>query len=252
MAGNVTFNVGAVRRLFEHSRAALEHGPSYEHLFDAQYHKSGVILCDDGTPYKDESGQWPDSNNIDTKLVPACIVLVGDQGIYLMSNGMPALLAEEGKTRNVIAYAKESDPTDETNEDWYDAKVDIFGGDDGTIPLPLSMFVEAMKLPDSATLKVNITSRHVTVVVPAKQVKLAKGMKLKFEKPFNLKGVKQSSLFIIENVPGNILMALDEDGKPLHRCKISDIRKYVRSGNAKIVKDEPEAKPSVSSNMKPR
>ena len=27
MAGNVTFNVGAVRKLFEHSRAALEHGP---------------------------------------------------------------------------------------------------------------------------------------------------------------------------------------------------------------------------------
>ena len=50
--------------------------------------------------------------------------LVGDQGVYLMSNGK---LAEDGKP--FVVYAEECDPN--KNDEWFDVKRRTFGGDDG-------------------------------------------------------------------------------------------------------------------------
>lgn len=168
MAGTVTFNVGQVRKLYEHSKAAPEHIPSMEHLFDPDLHKGGVVLCEGGIPYKKSSKtlMWPDGKNIDTKLVPACLDLVGDHGIYLLSNGTPVHLVDAGKSTRVVCYAKECDPKTLAFDDWYDAKVRIFGGDDGSVSLPLSMFEQAMALPDTAVFKIKITSRNITMLLP--------------------------------------------------------------------------------------
>ena len=168
MAGTVTFNVGQVRKLFDHSKNAPEHSPSMEHLFDPKLHKGGVVLCEGGIPYKKSSNNfmWPDGKNIDTNLVPACLDLVGDHGIYLMSNGIPAQLVDAGKSSRVVVYAKECDPTTGDSDDWYDAKERIFGGDDGSVSLPLSMFEQAMALPDTAVFKLKITSRNITMLLP--------------------------------------------------------------------------------------
>ncbi|WP_457298669.1 DUF3085 domain-containing protein [Phyllobacterium sp. P5_D12] len=50
--------------------------------------------------------------------------IVGDQGVYLMHNGV----FPDGE-KAVVAYAEECNP--EKNGDWYDVKRDTFGGDDG-------------------------------------------------------------------------------------------------------------------------
>lgn len=55
-------------------------------------------------------------------------MLVGDQGIYLMSNGYPSP-GDNGEV-NLVAYAREADPQ-ASPEDWYDVKRASFGGDDG-------------------------------------------------------------------------------------------------------------------------
>lgn len=241
MIGTITFKVGEVRRLYEHSRTALEHSPSFEHLFDAAFHKGGVVLCKDGKAYKESSKEvmWPDGENIDTKLIPACLVLVGDQGIYLMSNGCPAQLVNESGHGRVVAYCKESDPTSSACfDDWYEAKNRIFGGDDGTVPLPLSMFEQVMKLPDDKTFKVKLTMNHVSVLAPsapAKPVRLTYGMVLKFKKPFVLKNGQEASLFRIESTATHIVMALGDNGEPLGQYKISNMSKYVRNGAAEVV-----------------
>ena len=49
--------------------------------------------------------------------------LVGDQGVYLMTN------VKTGSGANEIAYAVECNPN--TVEDWWQVKRDTFGGDDG-------------------------------------------------------------------------------------------------------------------------
>lgn len=53
--------------------------------------------------------------------------LVGDQGVYLMSNGKPEPdRANDGH----VAYAKECDPT-QPFEEWWENKQASYGGDDG-------------------------------------------------------------------------------------------------------------------------
>lgn len=62
---------------------------------------------------------------------------VGDHGVYLMPN---AVLAKGEKP--VVVYACECDPTRMEFDDWYDAKRDLFGGDDGAEIIE-PMFVQA-------------------------------------------------------------------------------------------------------------
>lgn len=160
MAGTLTFNVGQVRRLLGHAKAATEHQPSYEDLFEPSFHLGGKVK-------KDKNG-WPDSENIDRTKVPAGLMLVADNGVYLMSNGTPSLLVEEGKPNNVVAYARESDPTSsDGGDDWYDAKRRIMGGDDCVITMESRMFEPVLAvLPDDGKLEMRVTSRDIRVVMP--------------------------------------------------------------------------------------
>ena len=73
------------------------------------------------------------------------IWLVADAGIYLMSNGLPALLAtgrlaQDGKAENkprLVAHAEGCGPFDEI-DDWHPIQVAMSGGDDFCEPLSLS------------------------------------------------------------------------------------------------------------------
>ena len=79
---------------------------------------------------------------------PPASLLVGDDGIYLMSNGLPTLLAD-GTTRSAsadskacIVYAEECNPEMMAFDDWWEAKNESFGGDDGVE----SLEVESVEL----------------------------------------------------------------------------------------------------------
>lgn len=65
--------------------------------------------------------------------------LVGDHGVYLMSNGNPGFMEGNG---NFVAYAKGCDPN--VDEDFYDRKEEVFGGDDGVEFLEISGIEEAI------------------------------------------------------------------------------------------------------------
>jgi len=75
--------------------------------------------------------------------VPAGLWLVGDQGVYLMSNGLPDLKAENGKVA-LIALAAETDPARHP-ESWHDAKRRSFGGDDGCDFIPADAIAAALE-----------------------------------------------------------------------------------------------------------
>lgn len=87
-----------------------------------------------------------------------------------MSNGSPALLVEEGKPSNVVAYAKESDPTaDGEFTEWYEAKRSIMGGDDSVDTLPVEMFESVLAmLSDDAELNIKVTSKDIQVIYEPK------------------------------------------------------------------------------------
>lgn len=157
MGGQLTFKVKEVLRLVEHAKACNDHQPSYEDLFTPEFHLGGKVK-------KDEHG-WPDPKNIDPSKLPAGLWLVADRGVYLMSNGAPALLVEEGKDANVVAYAKESDPTGgDEFDDWYEAKNLIMGGDDCVITLPVAMFESVLAMLDEGdVLQIKVTTKNIQV-----------------------------------------------------------------------------------------
>ena len=65
------------------------------------------------------------------------LFLVGDQGIYLMPNGIPMLLANGTSGEPslelpaMVVYALECNPGLKPFEEWWSVKRDSFGGDDG-------------------------------------------------------------------------------------------------------------------------
>lgn len=161
MAGTLTFKANEVRRLLEHSKAAKKHTPSYEDLFNPAYHRGGKVV---------EKNGWPDHDNIDVDKIPPGLLLVKDQGVYLLSNGSPSLLVE-GTGGHVVAYAREADPTSAGEfDDWYDAARQIMGGDDCAETLALTMFEPVLALlADDDTLKIKVTATQIQVMFPRKK-----------------------------------------------------------------------------------
>ena len=72
------------------------------------------------------------------------LLLVGDHGVYLMSNGSPGLPHPTKSTperfRHFTVYALGMDP--EHDPDWWETRSHTYGGDDGCDFLPLDSVLE--------------------------------------------------------------------------------------------------------------
>lgn len=89
------------------------------------------------------------------------ILLVHDQGIYLMSNGEPRDVVNE--TSNYVVYAVGCNPETDTN--WYDTARDLVGGDDFGETLP---FAPAIKE------QIESGTEEITLIVTKDAIKLGK------------------------------------------------------------------------------
>lgn len=172
MPGTLTFSAAEIRKLYTHSLSAKEHSPCLSQTIDPSFYKGGKLLDKDGKEVKvDRSGfpvggNWPDSGRVDRTKVPPGLWLVGDQGVYLMSNGLRGLMVGDANSEtHFVAYADECNPNELPFDDWYEAKERIFGRDDGCDYLPLSMFENVLSLSDDAKVKVNITANKIKVTV---------------------------------------------------------------------------------------
>jgi hypothetical protein len=110
------FPLRDVLALAEHAIAAPDHKPSY-------------------------------SNTLDGTTPTAALWLVGDEGLYLMSNGLPAQQHPTGGDRLHVVYA-DGYRTSKSKH----AVADEIGGDDFVQPLPL-----LDQQPDEATLHAQLT-----------------------------------------------------------------------------------------------
>jgi hypothetical protein len=129
----IHFNLEDLKPLIDHARAAPEHVAGYS---------------DTGKP---APGLW----------------LVGDQGIYLMSNGKPHLQKPgAAPDHSLIVYAKECNP-DKDPDGWWDAKQSLYGGDDGVDTIPLAIIDELMA--DAA--KHGVTPKTFGVVLTSRSMK---------------------------------------------------------------------------------
>lgn len=86
--------------------------------------------------------------------------LVGDEGVYLLSNGKLA----EGQ-RPCVVYAEECDP--KTNPDWWHCKRQHFGGDHGVEFLDAFMVVKLIAASPGCThlrITMDETSMSITPI----------------------------------------------------------------------------------------
>ena len=91
------------------------------------------------------------------------ILLVGDRGVYIMTNADPM---PDDRT---IAYAAEADPDRLPFDEWWDAKRDGFGGDDGAEFLALPQFIQWVHAHEKAGLTaahVDLDATHVAYHLP--------------------------------------------------------------------------------------
>lgn len=129
----LTFDSDHVLRLLAHSEAASVRSPNLVQMVDPAFWREdmdparrAMLKADadenDGISFKAEVG------DIDRDRIEPGLWLVGDQGVYLMSNGGDGAREIEG---GHVAYAREVNPETLPFEEWWNAKQDSFGGDDG-------------------------------------------------------------------------------------------------------------------------
>jgi hypothetical protein len=85
--------------------------------------------------------------------------LVGDEGIYLMSNGSPGLIDPQGKTAesNLVAYARECNPKTMDFDAWWSAKQRSWGGDDGV------EFLALKDIPASGRIAIEMANEMFSI-----------------------------------------------------------------------------------------
>ena len=119
---NLTFPKARVRELLEHSKAAATRRPSYSQTAD---------------PTKIPAGLW----------------LVGDQGVYLMSNATMS----EGQKRAELVYAAEVDPDKLDFDTWWANKRASFGGEDGVEFLEADLIESWLESTQGTTVQIRMT-----------------------------------------------------------------------------------------------
>lgn len=134
----ITFDRDHAQKLLELSVATETPMPLFEHVVDPKYWRDDLPE-DRRTLLENEAKEdgfafSATSDDVDRSKLPRGLILVGDQGVYLMSQASRAEVDAAGVSH--VAYARQIDPTALPFDEWYDAKRTAFGGDDGTMLLP--------------------------------------------------------------------------------------------------------------------
>ncbi|MEP3665825.1 MAG: DUF3085 domain-containing protein [Roseibium sp.] len=157
----VTFDSDHVERIINESEAAMDgRRGTFAQNYDPKFLKRDLTyerMLEIKEELEDGLSFVIDPNTeIDDKRIPAGVWLVGDHGIYLMSNA--ATRKEE------VAYADQANPKTMSADDCWTAKNDIFGGDDGVDFLDPDVLRKA--LVPGGKIALHITPEAISVEIP--------------------------------------------------------------------------------------
>lgn len=125
----LTFDKELIARLLENSKNATE--------------RNKTLLGEDGP------GLW----------------LVGDHGVYLMSNAAcDQNIQQKDGNGMLVAYADQINPNTLPFEEWYDNKVAAFGGDDGCDFIAADMIEVMLEVSDESKVGIKLTLSDIRVV----------------------------------------------------------------------------------------
>ncbi|MBW3762683.1 DUF3085 domain-containing protein [Aeromonas veronii] len=133
----ISFNIQEVKKLVDELKAAQAYSASTDDLFNPAMYSDGIPRDEHGRSEQEAEklGEffWPSSKYINQSKVKPALVLVGDHGLYLITNakveGSPA-------SRGTVVYAAGCNPM--LDDDFYENKCELFGDDDGSVTLPMA------------------------------------------------------------------------------------------------------------------
>ena len=160
----LTFDGIAVREMLEISKASTKRQPNFEQVVDPAYWRDDLpaerrkkldASLEDGISFE------ATADDVDPAKIPAGIWLVGDQGVYIMANvDNDEVIAKRGEGEHVT-YAAEVNPHLLPDE-WYDAKRDSFGPDDGCMFLSAET-MQGWADSGSVELLMNLTPEEIAI-----------------------------------------------------------------------------------------
>nr|WP_249110569.1 DUF3085 domain-containing protein [Neokomagataea anthophila] len=149
----MTFDNAALLKLLQHSFEAQTRNPNFVQLGDKSLRKPGQTQKDYGS-----------LDDVDLTKVPPGLWLVGDEGVYVMSNGLPALKNDDSGTGSVCVYAKEADPTRNAEEARI-VKEMTFGSDDGCDFMEGEGLLRLLLAAPDRPLRVSLTPDAMTMTI---------------------------------------------------------------------------------------
>lgn len=161
----LTFQMIDLKRLSDEIADAPEFKPTIGDLYNPENHVDGIILDTQGRSelrVKEAKGVFfPSAKNLRKGIISPCLQIVGDGGVYLMTN------AEFGDnstptSRGSVVYAKGCNP--ESDEDYDDRKRALWGCDDGTIKIP-SRWIALAEEKGKRVFRVRLSSDQVTLML---------------------------------------------------------------------------------------
>ena len=165
----LSFDADHVRRLLGLSLDAQKRSPVLDQVLDPDLWRKDLpaarrALLDQEV---EESGLAfsARADDVDPDRIGPGLILVGDQGVYLMCN----VPIEEVKAAGVahVAYADQVNPELLDFEDWWGAKRESFGADDGTVFISEQMFRSALeKTPTGEKLLLEVNVNEIGVIAP--------------------------------------------------------------------------------------
>lgn len=156
----IQFKIKDLKPLLEELNQAECFSPTVDDLFDPQNYPNGVVVDQNGHEEKDSTEDyfWPSQKHMDLTKIKPQFILVGDHGIYMMTNAKKPK-GESKKTK--VVYAKGCNP--DLDEDFYENKMDLFGSDDGTIAIAMKWIEQAIACKQR-TFKIQLTETEVAIL----------------------------------------------------------------------------------------
>ena len=165
----LSFDADHLRRLLELSRAGPRRIPTLDQVLDPALWSDDLpdarIALLEGEIAEHGIALSARSEDLDPSLIGPGLILVGDEGVYLMANVPSETVLAAGVPH--VAYAAEVNPRTLPFDTWWEAKRTSFGPDDGTVFLPDELLAEALgRVTPGGSLLLEVSPEQIGVLEP--------------------------------------------------------------------------------------
>ena len=155
MSATLKFKASEVRKLLDHTLACDEHSPTFGEMLEGDVLKDGATV---------KPGSFPKPEDVDHAKVKPALHLVKDSGIYLISNGIPRMLAEDGDGSYVVYAEGFEFRKGEDNDGLHERTTAAVGGDDFVERFPAEDILGALNdNPDAKFVCFRVSKTQISV-----------------------------------------------------------------------------------------